>query len=74
MSVTNTREYGEGYSAYESKLDRHANPYRRSSPLGKRWDVGWEDAKTDYSQDTASGRVTYMDNPILEAVASEIMK
>lgn len=47
MSVTNTKEYGEGYAAFEDGRDTHANPYTSMSSQGKRWSTGYYDAKAD---------------------------
>jgi ribosome modulation factor len=47
MSVANTKEYGEGYAAFEEGRDTHANPYASLSSQGKRWSAGYYDAKSD---------------------------
>lgn len=73
MSVSNTVEYGEGYTAFENKKGLHANPHTRSSSQGRRWEAGWRDAQDDYvqPQQEMSESFTSTGNAILDAVIEE---
>ena len=57
MSVANTKEYGEGYAAFEDDRDTHANPYTSMSSQGKRWSAGYYDAKSDQEDEDGLGDV-----------------
>ena len=47
MSVEHTKEYGEGYRAFEEGKTEAANPYWRITSNNRRWKKGWQDAQDD---------------------------
>lgn len=70
--VSNTVEYGEGYSAFENKRGKESCPYRIGSQSYRRWLVGYEEARDDAQESTSLPQVEEpIDNEILQAAVEE---